>query len=129
MRYSLFYYALLIIFFTELNADDFSTSNLSLLRNEYKFDEISDNGSYDINFDEINTDVIINGHIGSGAIINIYYFSNISDSLEKQSNFLSLYNYKSHFLFGRYFYSSMNKLNLYLPLNLVVTWLIRMRSS
>jgi len=92
MRYSLFYYALLIIFFTELNADDFSKSNLSLLRNEYKFDEISDNGSYDINFDEINTDVIINGHIGSGAIINIYYFSNISDSLEKQSNFLSLYN-------------------------------------
>ena len=42
--------------------------------------------------DEIKTDVIINGHIGSGAVINIYYFSNISDSLEKQSNFLSLYN-------------------------------------
>ena len=92
MRYSLFYYALLIIFFTELNANDFSRSDLSLLRHEYKFDEISDNGSYDINFDEIKTDVIINGHIGSGAVINIYYFSNISDSFEKQSNFLSLYN-------------------------------------
>ena len=96
MKYSLCYSTLLIIFFIELNADNFRKNDLPLLRSEYKFDEISDNGSYDINFDEIKTDVIINGHIGSGAIINIYYFSNISDTLEKQSNFLSLYNDKEN---------------------------------
>jgi len=92
LKYSLFYYALLAILFIELNADDFRKSNLPLLRREYKLDEISDNGSYDIEFNEIKADVIINGQIGSGAVINIYHFSNISYSLQKQSKFLSLYN-------------------------------------
>ena len=92
MKYSLFYFTFSIIFFTELNADDFRKSDLFLLRKEYTLDEILDNGSYYMEFNQIKADVMINGQIGSGAVINIYHFSNISDSLQKQSKFLSLYN-------------------------------------
>ena len=76
----------------ELNADDIKKSFLPQFREEYKLDEILDDGSYDIDFDEIKTDVIINGQIGSGAFINIYYLSNIPYSIQKQSKFLSVYN-------------------------------------
>ena len=92
MKLSFFYYAFSTIFFIKLNADDFRKSDIHLLREEYKLDEILDNGSYHIEFYEIKADVIINGQIGSGAVINTYSFSNILDSLQKQSKFLSLYN-------------------------------------
>ena len=66
--------------------EELSSEKNFIKKENYKIDEILDNGVYTVSLTKLNLDIIVEGHTGSGLIINILSSNKSYSRLEKSQN-------------------------------------------